>query len=149
MRIAQAGHERSKQMSESNDEKQVRDVIKGYNEAYAAKDIDRVMSFFSENSKRIRPYAEGHIATGKDAVRATYADEFEVIADVSSTYEIAAPTISGDTASVIYTYRMSLADQRKNGAKTVATGKGNVKLRKTGGIWKITEVEETIDSWES
>ena len=37
---------------------------------------------------------------------------------------------------------------QENEVRVVATGKGAVKLRKTGGVWKVTELEETIDSWE-
>jgi ketosteroid isomerase-like protein len=130
------------------DEEQIRDVVHGYGDAYNDKDIDKVMSFFSDDSKRVRSYAEGHIATGKEAVRETFVEEFEKIGNIEGTPEIPTLNVSGEAADVIYIYRMEFTELQENEIRVVATGKGTVKLRKTGGIWKITELEETIDSWE-
>ncbi len=130
------------------DEEQIRDVVYGYCDAYNEKDIDKVMSFFSDDSKRARSYAEGDVATGKEAVRATFMEEFDRIDNIKGTREIPTLNVSGDAADVIYSYRMEFTDLQENEVRVVATGKGTVKLRKTGGVWKITELEETIDSWE-
>jgi ketosteroid isomerase-like protein len=130
------------------DEEQIRDVVYGYCYAYNDKDIDKVMSFLSDDSKRTRSYAEGDVATGKEAIRVTFVEEFEKIDNIEGTPEIPTLNVSGDSADVIYIYRMEFTDLQENEVRVVATGKGTVKLRKTGGVWKITEVEETIDSWE-
>ena len=131
-----------------SDEEQIRDVVHGYCDAYNEKDIDKVMSFFSDDSKRVRSYAEGDVATGKGAVRATFVEEFERIDNIKGTREIPTLNVSGDSADVIYSYRMEFTELQENEVRVVAAGKGTVKLRKTGGVWKITELEETIDSWE-
>ena len=136
-------------MENLTDEKQIRNVIQGYNKAYEDKDIGKVMSFFSEDTKRIRLYkVDEKTAIGKNAVRATFVEEFDRVNIADSTCDIDAPMISGDAASGIYKWRMDFTDLQNNGVKVVATGKGIVKLKKADGIWKITELEETIDSWD-
>jgi len=136
-------------MEDLTDEKRIRDVIQSYNKAYEGKDIGKVMSFFSEDTKRIRLYkVDEKTAIGKDAVRATFVEEFDRVNIADSTWDIDAPMISSNAASGVYKWRMDFNDLQNNGVKVVATGKGIVKLRKAGGIWKITELEETIDSWD-
>ena len=135
-------------MEEPTDEKQIQDVIQGYCDAYDERDLDKCMSFFSDDSRRVRVYAGGDTSIGKAAVRATYAQEFERFDSVDTTSDIPTLNVSGDVADLVYTYRMKFSGLKGDRTRAIATGKGTVKLRKTDGIWKITEVEETIDSWE-
>ena len=134
-------------MERLTDEKQIRDVVKSYNEAYEVKDVDKVMSLFSDDTKRIRPYAAERIAIGKNAVRVTFEEELDRFDNLKGIYDIGAPKISGNNADVVYNYYMEGNDLKENGVLVVATGKGAVKLRKTNNTWKISELEETVDSW--
>ncbi len=132
----------------ASDEEQIRGVLQGSLQAYGEEDIDKLMSYVSENFERRMLYGGGGTATGKDAARASYAGEFARMDDVELTGDVISVKVSGDTATAVENWQMEFTDLQNNGVRVVATGKNNVSLRKIDGIWKITLGEDAIDTWE-
>ena len=132
----------------ASDEEQIRGIIQGVLQAYGEEDIDKVMSYMSETFERRMLYGGGGTATGKDAVRSSYAGEFARMDDIEITGDIISIKVSGDTATAVYNWQAEFTDLQENGVRVVATGKNSDSLRKIDGIWKVTVGEDTIDSWE-
>ena len=133
----------------ASDEEQIRGVMQGSLQAYGEEDIDKVMSYMSETCERRMLYGGGETATGKDAVRSSYAGDFARADDIEVTGDtITSVKVSGDTATAVHNWQLEFTDLQENGVRVVATGKSSVSLRKIDGIWKITVSEDTIDTWE-
>ena len=132
----------------ASDEEQIQGIVQGSLQAYSEEDVDKVMSYMSETCERRMLYGGGETATGKDAVRSSYAAEFGRADDIEMTGEITSVKVSGDTATAVQNWQAEFTDLQENGVRVVATGKTSTSLRKIDGIWKITVVEDNIDTWE-
>jgi uncharacterized protein (TIGR02246 family) len=138
--------------SRTSDEEQIRGIMRGIEEAYKAEDIDKFMSYFSEDCERIvrtlnRP---ANSMEGKEAVKASFANEFNVWDDIHMTFTDVAVQVSGDTATLACNWQMTVTNVAGEGERAVHAGKVTaVDFRKVEGAWKITRVENTADVWKT
>jgi ketosteroid isomerase-like protein/heme-degrading monooxygenase HmoA len=132
--------------SRTSDEEQIRGIMRGIEKAYKAEDIGRFMSYFSEDCERIiRPLDQpANSMEGKEAVKASFANEFNMWDDIHMTFTDVAVKVSGDTATLTCNWQMNMTDVAGEGKQVVQAGKVNaIDFRKMQGAWKITRVDNT------
>ena len=132
------------------DEEQIVEIVRGAAEAYENEDIDKVMSYFSEDCERRVVPASGEAITftGKEAVRATFLGDFGKWDDIELIVTNIVVTISGDTATATSDAENYLTNLDNEGIREIVTQKFNVNLGKIEDAWKITVLENVIESWK-
>ncbi len=130
-------------MENLTDEKQIRDVIQNYSAAYISMNVGAVMSHLSDNPKRVMHY-NNETAEGREAVKETYIRQFKMGKKADMSHDITSIVISHDTALVKYSWRLNYTNLEDNEIRL--TGRDTVKLIKVGNVWKLNEIEETIDT---
>ncbi len=139
--------------SGTSDEDQIRGIMRGIEEAYKEEDIDKFMSYFSDDCVRIiRPLDRpANPMEGKEAVKASFANEFNMWDDIHMTFTGMVVKVSGDTATLTCDWQMNMTNVAGEGKQVVQAGKVNaIDFRKMQGTWKITRVDNTTaDFWKT
>jgi uncharacterized protein (TIGR02246 family) len=109
-------------------------VLKSYEQALNAGDVDGVVKLYTDDAVLLPPNAP--TAVGTDAVRATYLGIFQAI-DLDLTFEIAElKVLSPDWAFLRSTSTGSITILA-NGAEVASTNHELFVLQKTQGHWKL------------
>jgi ketosteroid isomerase-like protein len=134
-----------------SDETQTREIIQGFEEAYEKEDINKLMSYFSDDCEQRLFNSEGEMiesSTEKETVKSTFAAEFSRGDGMEVTITNMTVEISDDAAIVNYDWQLNFTDRQANGVRIVSTGTANTSFRKVEDAWKIKELKRTIDTWE-
>jgi len=118
------------------DEKTVRDLDAAWSKAAAAKDLDKTVSFYSEDAVVLPPNQAA--ATTKDGIRALWKDLIGSVTSVSWTATRVEMAKSGDMACLRGTYELTMNDGTKDRGKYCEV------WEKKGGTWKCG-----TDIWNS
>ena len=118
------------------DEKTVRDLDAAWSKAAAAKDLDKTVSFYSEDAVVLPPNQAA--ATTKDGIRALWKDLIGGVTSVSWTATRVEMAKSGDMACLSGTYELTMNDGTKDRGKYCEV------WEKKGGTWKCG-----TDIWNS
>jgi len=118
------------------DEKTVRDLDAAWSKAAAAKDLDKTVSFYSEDAVVLPPNQAA--ATTKDGIRALSKDLIGSVTSVSWTATRVEMAKSGDMACLRGTYELTMNDGTKDRGKYCEV------WEKKGGTWKCG-----TDIWNS
>ena len=127
--------------TKSSDEQTLRDLDAKWSAAAGAKDVDKVVSYYSENAM-VMP-ANAPIASTHDAIRKVWLDLFTnagaAVSWKATKVEVAT---SGDMAYLTGTYQLTVNDP--SGKPTTDHGKYAVVWQKKAGVWKAV-----VDIWNS
>ena len=119
--------------ADSSDEQTLRDLDAQWSKAAAAKDVDKTVSFYSDDAIVLPPNAPA--ATTKDAIRNLWKGIFEQASAISWTATRVEVAKSGDMAHISGTYQMTIKDA--SGKTTNDRGKYLVAFEKQAdGSWK-------------
>jgi ketosteroid isomerase-like protein/heme-degrading monooxygenase HmoA len=139
--------------SRASDEDQIRGIMRGIEEAYKEEDIGEFMSYFSDDCARIIHHLNqpANSMEGKEAVKASFANEFNMWDDIHMTFTDMVVKVSGDTATLTCNWQMNMTNVAGEGKQVVQSGKVNaIDFRKMQGAWKITRVDNTTaDFWKT
>lgn len=109
-------------------EQALRDVDAQWSAAAGAKDLDKTVSYYSNDAIVMPPNATAK--TTKDAIRALWKDLIESVTSVSWTATKVEMAKSGDMACLTGTYEMTMKDGTKDRGKYCEV------WEKKGGNWK-------------
>jgi uncharacterized protein (TIGR02246 family) len=127
--------------SKSSDEQTLRDLDAKWSAAAAAKDVDKTVSYYSDDAT-VMP-ANAPIATSKDAIRKVWQDLLTSPGASVSWKTIKVEVArSGDMACTIGTYELSMNDA--TGKPVNDRGKYVAVWEKKAGTWKCG-----VDIWNS
>jgi len=123
--------------SRTSDEAAIRDTAAAWSEAAGAKDLEKVLSFYTEDASAL-PF-NAPIATGKPAIRELWS---QLISNPGFALRFGPAKVevarSGELAYEVGTFDLALADQ--TGKATATRGKYVVIWKKqTDGKWKASE----------
>ncbi len=122
--------------SKGADEQAVRDTDAQWSKAAAAKDLDKTVSFYSDDANVLPPNQAA--ATTKDGIRALWKDLIGSVTSVSWTATRVEMAKSGDMACLSGTYELTMNDGTKDRGKYCEV------WEKKGGTWKCG-----TDIWNS
>ena len=110
------------------DEKAVRDADEAWSKAAAAKDVDKTVSFYSDDAVVMPP---NHAAvTTKEGIKSLWKGLIDSLTDMSWKATRVEVAKSGDMAVVTGTYEMTMKDGTKDKGKYCEV------WEKKGGTWK-------------
>ena len=119
------------------DDKAVRDADAAWSRAAAAKDLDKTVSFYSDDAVVLPPNQAA--TTTKDGIRALWKDLIGSVTSVSWTATRVEMAKSGDMACLSGTYELTMNDGTKDRGKYC-----EVWEKQAGGTWKCG-----TDIWNS
>ena len=117
-------------------EQALRDADSQWSKAAGAKDLDKTVSFYSDDAVVLPP--NGTAKTTKDAIRALWKDLIGSVTSVSWTATRVEMAKSGDMACLSGTYELTMNDGTKDHGKYCEV------WEKKGGTWKCG-----TDIWNS
>jgi ketosteroid isomerase-like protein len=123
--------------TKSADEQTLRDLNAQWSKAAGAKDLDKTVSFYSDDAIVLPPNQSS--ATTKDAIRALWKDLIASVSNVSWKTTRVEMAKSGDMACLSGTYELTMNDGTKDRGKYC-----EVWEKQAGGNWKCGD-----DIWNS
>ncbi len=126
----------------AEDERALRDSDAQWSKAAGAKDVERFVSFFADDSSELPP--NGPMVTGKEAIR-KWASELVAQPGIALSWQPTKVEVSrtGDIGYEIITYQLTVNNPK--GKPVTDHGKGiTVWEKQSGGSWKV--VADTFNS---
>ena len=125
-------HEHDQSEAQSRDA--IKAVLKGYEQALNASDVQGVVKLYTDDAVLLPPNAPS--AVGIDAVRATYAGIFQTI-HINLIFEIAEVKVASPEWAFLRSTSNGTVTLLANGAQILSSNHELFVLHKTQGGWKL------------
>jgi uncharacterized protein (TIGR02246 family) len=129
-----SSHSHRRSHSEAQQRAAIKGVLKSYEQALNASDVEGVAQLFTDDAVVLAPNAPS--AVGIDDVRATYTGIFQAI-DIDLTFEIAEVNVVSPNWAVLRSTSHGVVTVLANGAQIPSSNQELFLLHKSQGRWKL------------
>jgi ketosteroid isomerase-like protein len=132
----------------SSDERQIMKVIRSSREAFENEDVDTLMGHLSQDCNGIVNSADGGAMqfTGKEELKAAFIKVFKEWDKIKLKLNDIVIKVSGDTATASSDVKHTMTHLGM-GSRVTTEGVITANLRRIGGSWEITRIEDNIGQW--